>query len=61
LQHADLSPKAAREVGKRLVRLAAQAEEGKVVRVHIAEGGAVGLDRNPLLVVAELRNAVEER
>ncbi len=58
VQHADLSPKVAAEVGNHLVDLAAQAEEGQVVRVHIAAGGAVG-QRLPL-VVAELRDEVEE-
>jgi hypothetical protein len=53
LQHADLSPKAASDFGNYLVELAAQAEEGQVVRVHIASGGAVG--RRGLSVVAELR------
>jgi Fe-S cluster assembly iron-binding protein IscA len=59
LQHADLSPKVATEVGNHLVELAAQAEEGQVVRVHITRGGAVGFDGH--LVVAELRGEGEEQ
>jgi Fe-S cluster assembly iron-binding protein IscA len=59
LEHADLSPEAASEVGKRLVELAAQAEEGQVVRVHIAVGGAVGFQGR--LVVSELREEGEEQ
>ncbi len=58
VQHADLSPKVAAEVGNHLVELATRAEEGQVVRVHIAVGGAVG---GPPLVVAELREEVEEQ
>jgi hypothetical protein len=58
LQHADLLPEAAREVGETLVELAAQAEEGQVVRVHIAVGGAVAFEGR--LVVAELREEGEE-
>ena len=42
LESADLSPKAAREVGERLIDLADQAEDGQVVRVDIVAGGAVG-------------------
>jgi hypothetical protein len=42
LQHADLSPKAATDVGNRLVELASQAEKGQVVRVHIVVGGRRG-------------------
>ena len=57
LQHADLSPKDATEVADRLVELAAQAEAGEVVRVHITRGGAVGFDGQ--LVVAELREEGE--
>lgn len=60
LQHADLSPKAATEVGDRLVELAAQAEEGQVVRVHIVLGGAVGVPPGPR-VAAELRDEVEDQ
>jgi Fe-S cluster assembly iron-binding protein IscA len=59
LAYADLSPEAAREVGKRLVELAAQAEEGQVVRVHIAVGGAVGFQGR--MVVSELREDGEEQ
>jgi hypothetical protein len=59
VQHADLLPETARGVGERLVELAAQAEEGQVVRVHIAVGGAVGQHRP--LVLAELRGEVEEQ
>ena len=58
LQHADLSPKIATEVGNHLVELAAQAEAGQVVRVHITVGGAVG---GPPLVVAELREEGEDQ
>jgi hypothetical protein len=58
VEHADLSPKIATEVGKRLVELAADAGEGQVVRIHIAVGGAVV--QRPPLVVAELREEVEE-
>lgn len=59
VQHADLSPTVATEVGNQLVELAAQAEAGQVVRVHIAVGGAVG--QRPPLVVADLREEVEEQ
>ena len=59
LQHADLSPKVATEVGNHLVELAAQAEEGQVVRVHITRGGAVCLDGH--LVAAELREEGEQQ
>jgi|SoimicmetaTmtLMB_FD_contig_31_17506204_length_343_multi_2_in_0_out_0_1 hypothetical protein len=52
LEYADLSPEAATGIGSRLVELGTQAEEGQVVRVHIATGGAVGF--NGRLVVAEL-------
>ena len=58
LEHHDLSPKEATELGKGLVQLAVQAEEGQIVRVHIATGGAVGRGRS---VVAELREEVEEQ
>ena len=57
LQHADLSPEYATEVGNYLVELAARAEEGQVVRVHIAVGGAVGAPDH-LVVVSELRENV---
>jgi hypothetical protein len=62
LAYADLLPKRATEVGNHLVELAAQAEEGQIIRVHIAEGGPVGMVglRQPM-VVAELREEVEER
>jgi hypothetical protein len=59
LQYADLSPNVAAEVGDRIVELAAQAEEGQVIRVHIAIGGAVGVERPPF-VVAELREQIED-
>ena len=59
LQHADLSPNEATALANRLVELAAQAEEGQVVRVHITRGGAVGMDR--YLVAAELREEDEEQ
>jgi len=42
LEYADLSPEAATGVGTRLVELAAQAEDGQVVRVLILIGGGVG-------------------
>jgi hypothetical protein len=58
LEYADLSPKVAAGVGNRLVELAAQADEGQVVRVHITRGGAVGMDR--YLVAAELSEEDEE-
>jgi hypothetical protein len=58
LQHADWAPETAREVGRHLVKLAAQAREGQLVRVHIAVGGAVGQDQP--VIVAELREEVEE-
>lgn len=57
LEYADLSPEAATEIGNRLVELGAQAEEGQVVRVHIATGGAVGFSGR--LVVSELRKEGE--
>jgi hypothetical protein len=59
VQHADLSPKTATEVGSHLVELAAHAEEGQIIRVHLAVGGAVG--QGLPLVVAELRKEVEEQ
>jgi hypothetical protein len=58
LQHADLLPEAARKVGETLVELAAQAEEGQVVRIDIVVGGAVGFQGRG--VVAELREEGEE-
>jgi hypothetical protein len=57
LQHADLSPEAAKEAAKTLGELAAEAEKGQVVRVHIAVGGAVGSEGR--LFVAELREEGE--
>jgi hypothetical protein len=59
-QHTDLSAKAATGVGNRLVELAAQAEEGQVVRVHIVVGGAVGAPPGPR-VAAELREEVDDQ
>ncbi len=59
LEHGDLSPDAAMDVGKTLVAFAAQAEEGQVVRVHIAVGGAAGSQGR--LVVAELREEGDEQ
>jgi hypothetical protein len=58
-QYADLSPKKATALAGRLVELAAQAEEGQVVRVHIARGGPVGMQG--LTVAAELREEAEEQ
>ena len=59
LQHADLLPNEATALANRLVELAAQAEEGQVLGVHITRGGAVGMDR--YLVAAELREEDEEQ
>jgi hypothetical protein len=59
VHHADLSPRVATEVGNHLIELAGEAEEGQVVRVHIAVGGAPG--RALPLVVAELREEDEEQ
>jgi len=41
----------------RLVELVSKADEGQVVRVHIAKGGPVGM--SGLTVAAELREEVE--
>jgi hypothetical protein len=57
--YADLPPELATGVGNRLIELAAQAEEGQVVRIHIAVGGAVGQSQPHVL--AELRDEVEEQ
>jgi hypothetical protein len=57
--YADLPQEQATAVGNRLIELAAQADEGQVVRVHIAVGGAVG--QSEPHVVAQLRDAVEEQ
>ena len=59
LQHADLSPKAAREVAKRLAELAEQADKGEIIRLQIAEGGSAGSRGRH--VVAELREESEEQ
>jgi hypothetical protein len=40
--YADLPQELATGVGNRLIELAAQAEEGQVVRIHIAVRGVVG-------------------
>jgi hypothetical protein len=60
LQHADLSPKAATDLGNRLVELAAQAQDGQVVHVDIVVGGAVGASPGPR-VAAELSEEVEDQ
>ena len=57
LEYADLLPEAATRVGSRLVELAAQADEGQVVRVLIVIGGAVGSSHRA--VAAELRKEGE--
>jgi hypothetical protein len=57
LEYADLSPEVAAGVGNRLVELAAQADEGQVVRVVIVIGGAVGDAHRH--VASELRNEGE--
>ena len=57
LEYADLSPEAATGVGSRLVELAAQADEGQVVRVLIVIGGGVGSSHR--MVAAELRKEGE--
>jgi len=58
LEYADLSPEVATGFGNRLVELAAQAEKGQVVRVHILSGGAVGFGGR--VVSAELRKEGEQ-
>lgn len=57
LEYADLSPEVAAGVGNRLVELAAQADEGQVVRVQIVIGGAVGSAHRH--VASELRKEGE--
>ena len=59
LQYADISPERATALANRLVELVGQAEEGQVVRVHIARGGPVGMQG--LTVAAELREEAEEQ
>jgi hypothetical protein len=59
LQYADLSPERAAALADRLVELSSRAQEGQFVRVHIAKGGAVGMEG--LTVAAELREGAEER
>lgn len=57
VQYADISPEKAASLASRLVELAAQAEEGQVVRVHIARGRPSGMQG--LTVAAELREEAE--
>lgn len=59
LQYADLSPERATALADRLIELVAKAEEGQIVRVHIARGGPVG--NQGLTVAAELRDEAEEQ